>query len=396
MKPRHQVSRVAIDMIKRFEGCRRTAAALPGGGWTIGYGHVRSARERAEVSPADAEALLIYDLLEVTGAVNDWTFTPLTQNQFDALVSFAFNIGLENFRRSLVLRRVNEGALIQAACALEMWREAELDGERIVVDALVRRRAAEKTLFLTPPGGWVPAPTPVVRPRLDLLADAAPRLTPAAIVAPLDGPVAAFRDIGPETVRPVKPEVHVAEPDSPVQQAAAAVVERLQALAPDEQDVTPAAPGHAALEATADAEPAPAIAPIASRPSALGFNFRLATPPASTPEPPEPANAPAEGEEAAAEPVLAAGAHLRKRMFPARRRPGSRVGGRPASVWPFVGLGAVGLVVAVAGVYWGFGPHAEAGAVSARPVGWVAGVIGVVCLASAVYFLLERLGGRED
>ena len=99
MKPRHQVSRVAIDMIKRFEGCRRTAAALPGGGWTIGYGHVRSARERAEVSPADAEALLIYDLLEVTGAVNDWTFTPLTQNQFDALVSFAFNIGLENFRR---------------------------------------------------------------------------------------------------------------------------------------------------------------------------------------------------------------------------------------------------------------------------------------------------------
>ena len=66
----------------------------------------------------DAKALLRYDLLAVTGAVNDLTFTPLNQNQFDALVCFAFNIGIENFRRSSALRRVNEGNLLQAASSI--------------------------------------------------------------------------------------------------------------------------------------------------------------------------------------------------------------------------------------------------------------------------------------
>ena len=63
---------------------------------------------------------------------------------------FAFNIGLDNFLRSGVLRRINEGSLLQAACAMEMWRKADFEGERIVIDALVRRRAAEVALFLKP------------------------------------------------------------------------------------------------------------------------------------------------------------------------------------------------------------------------------------------------------
>ena len=167
MKPRHQVSREAMELIKSFEGFRRSAAKLADGRWTIGYGHTKTAREGVEISEKDAEALLIYDLLEITAAVNAWTYTPLTQNQFDALVSFAFNVGLSNFRGSSVLLRINEGAMLQAAGALEMWRKADFEGERIVVDALVRRRAAEKTLFLTPPGGWAPAPSPVVKPLLD-------------------------------------------------------------------------------------------------------------------------------------------------------------------------------------------------------------------------------------
>src|SRR6185437_7015731 len=148
MKPRHRVSRAAIELITRFEGYRRKAAQLPDGRWMIGYGHTLTAREGAEVSEEDAEALLLYDLIAVSHAVNEWTYAPLTGNQFDALCSFAFNIGLENFRRSSVLKRLNEGALIQAACAMELWRRAEFSGERIVIDALVRRRASEKALFL--------------------------------------------------------------------------------------------------------------------------------------------------------------------------------------------------------------------------------------------------------
>ena len=167
MKPRHQASKTAIGLIKAFEGYRRSAARLADGRWTIGYGHTLTAREGAEVNESDAEALLIYDLLAVGGAVNDQIFTPLTQNQFDALCSFAFNIGLEAFGSSNVLHLINEGALLQAAHSLEAWRKADFDGESIVVDALVRRRAAEKTLFLTPEAGFVPVPSAVVAPRLD-------------------------------------------------------------------------------------------------------------------------------------------------------------------------------------------------------------------------------------
>ncbi len=184
MKPRHQVSRAGLALIKAFEGYRRSAARLADGRWTIGYGHTLSAREGAEVSEADAEALLIYDLLAISAAIEDLTYTPLTPNQFDALASFAFSIGIETFRTSNVLLLVNEGALLQAAHALEAWRKASFDGEEIVVDALVRRRAAEKALFLTPQGGYVAAPSAVVTPKLDADAVFAEVVD---IHAPLDG-----------------------------------------------------------------------------------------------------------------------------------------------------------------------------------------------------------------
>ena len=129
MKPRQQVSRAAIELIKRFEGRRSSAVQLEDGRWTIGFGHTKTARQGVEISEADAEALLIYDLMEVAGAINDWVYTPLTQNQFDALAAFVFNIGLENFRHSGVLRRLNEGALLQAACAMEMWRKVDFEGD---------------------------------------------------------------------------------------------------------------------------------------------------------------------------------------------------------------------------------------------------------------------------
>ncbi|HWW24853.1 MAG TPA: lysozyme, partial [Caulobacter sp.] len=199
MKPRYQVSRAAVDLIKRFEGYRMKAAQLPDGRWTLGYGHTLTARAGAAVSEQDAEALLLYDLITVAHAVNENVYTTLNQNQFDALVCFAFNIGTENFVRSAVLRRLNEGALLQAACEMEMWRKADFEGERIVIDALVRRRSAEKALFLTPPdGAWVAAPSSVLRPRIDHDAGKlVPSQTPVAITTALTGDRAvALRDDG--------------------------------------------------------------------------------------------------------------------------------------------------------------------------------------------------------
>jgi len=266
MKPRHRISRAAIELIKRFEGYRARAAKLADGRWTIGYGHTRTAREGAEVSEQDAEALLLYDLIAVARLVNEITYAPLTQNQFDALCCFAFNIGLDNFRSSSVLRRINEGQLLQAACAMELWRKADFEGERIVIDALVRRRAAEKTLFLTPMDGWVPAPSPILRPNVDAdIGGVVPRQTPLALRAALDGVDAvAERDPAATPLAPAPPEEEAVVP-SPAQAAAAAVSYRLASIFSDEpvkSDVEPDGATDAEAEAEAQIETDAALAPV--------------------------------------------------------------------------------------------------------------------------------------
>jgi len=191
MRARQKVTRAGIQLIAAFEGLRRRAARLPDGRWTIGYGHTLSAREGAEVSEEDAQALLHFDLLPIAEAVNSLVFTPLTQNQFDALTAFAYNVGIDQFRTSDVLKRVNEGRLTEAACAIDLWRKADLSGEPVILDALIRRRASEKALFLTPPDGFVPTPSPLVRPRVDTdLAPALPQSRPAEIDVPMEGAVA--------------------------------------------------------------------------------------------------------------------------------------------------------------------------------------------------------------
>src|SRR5258708_36375310 len=100
MQPRHRVSRTAIDLIKRFEGYRQRAAQLPDGRWTIGHGHTLTARQGAEVSADDAEALLLYDLIAISKALTEQGFVTLGQNEFDALSAFIFNIGPHTFGRS--------------------------------------------------------------------------------------------------------------------------------------------------------------------------------------------------------------------------------------------------------------------------------------------------------
>ena len=250
MTPHPRLSKAGIDLVKRFEGLRRKAARLEGGGWTIGYGHTASAREGAVVSAEQAELLLIYDLDRVARAIDPLVFTPLNANQFNALVAFGFNVGMENFRSSAVLRKVNEGAYLQAAAAFELWRRASFEGESLVVDGLIRRRAAEKLLFLTPPEGFRPIPTPVVRPAYDgaaadLRSQARGLVGAADLYVPLDGERAVAAR-------------------SEVEEAAHNVTARLQSLfpepapppEPDPQDL--AAPPFHQPEPETDPPPAPA------------------------------------------------------------------------------------------------------------------------------------------
>lgn len=164
---RLETSRIALDLIKSFEGFRAKAAQLKNGGYTIGYGHVATAREGMQITREQAEELLKWDVKPIEYAIRQMCFAPISQQQFDALVSFVFNIGIDNFKDSDVLKHINQGEPIAAAIAMNAWRRANLNGKIIIVDALVRRRAHEMALFLETIGPRPAATSSVISPKLD-------------------------------------------------------------------------------------------------------------------------------------------------------------------------------------------------------------------------------------
>jgi lysozyme len=197
-------SRAAFDLIASFEGFRTRAVLAPGGKWTLGFGHTATAREGLNVTRAEAEDLLRWDLLPIEDSLRQVALTPLTQNQFDALLSFAFNIGLENFKKSEVLKYLNQGQPIAAALSMHAWRRARVNGRVLTIDALVRRRAAEAALFLEPVGARAAAPTSIVAPEVDLGAN-----------------VSFFTQEGPQDEKPAtEVEAKPSEAPTPVPQVA--------------------------------------------------------------------------------------------------------------------------------------------------------------------------------
>jgi lysozyme len=252
-----------------------------------------------------------------------------------------------------VLKRVNEGQHLQAAAAMELWRKSDVDGEGLVVDALVRRRAAEKALFLTPDGGWIPAPSAVIEPKADHgLAVAAPE-SPATD-AVIDG----------------------ADEASPVERAAANLAARLQALALDE-------PPAAEIPAT---EPPVAVAELPSEPAP----FPGAVQPEPAPPPVETPIAPFEPTPPAPSDVEA----LRRTIFGVPEpRPRLELG----AYAPLALLGGAGLAVFIAAVIWAFHSKPTGGALTPLNIGVVlVGFIGILGVASAVYLVLEKLAGRDQ
>lgn len=223
-----RTSSVGLDLIRSFEGFRETSVRLPDGRWTVGYGHVRTAREGIRISEEDALDLLVHDLGAIEEAFATLIYASLNQNQFDALVSFAFNISLGQFRESKVLEAVNAGDEIGAASAFDGWRKARVNGRMIIVDALVRRRAAEKALFLEPVGRRPTAPTPIVTPILDTG-------MPAPVLGRIDEPRPYQAETG-ESEEPVdnEPSAEIFAPD-----IARAVAELAGRLGPSELRKSP-------------------------------------------------------------------------------------------------------------------------------------------------------------
>ncbi len=216
MKLNLRVTPATIELIKRYEGLRERAARRSDGVWVIGYGHTRYAREGAQVTEKDAEALLLYDLMQISSALEKVIETPLNAHQFDALAAFSFDVGIEEFRNSDVLRWVREGALLQAASAIEAWRPPQDGHDRPSLDEIVRRRAEEKALFLRPVASAGPAQT--FAPRL-VVPERSPAPEPTAppvlVVAPSVPPPSPPVVISPPRTEPVAPPV-AAVPVQPV------------------------------------------------------------------------------------------------------------------------------------------------------------------------------------
>ena len=141
-----KISSAGLNIIKEFEGFRANAYRDPVGVWTIGYGTIRGVKPGDVVSRAEAERRLRQELVEYERAVERATGGNATQPQFDALVSFAYNVGVKGMAGSTVIKRHNAGDHQAAARAFGLWNKA---GGK-VWPGLTRRRAAEAALYLTP------------------------------------------------------------------------------------------------------------------------------------------------------------------------------------------------------------------------------------------------------
>jgi len=133
-----------IALIKKFEGCRLTAYQDSVGVWTIGYGSTKDIKKGMRISHIQAEKFLVDDLDEAEGAVSRLVEVDINQNEFDALVSFAFNLGGGALSKSTLLKKLNSGDKSGASDEFLRWVYA--GGE--ILDGLVRRRNAERAMFL--------------------------------------------------------------------------------------------------------------------------------------------------------------------------------------------------------------------------------------------------------
>ena len=135
-------------LIQNWEGLRLKAYLCPAGVLTIGFGHTgRDVKPGMTITRERAEQLFDNDVKWAVQAVNAAVKTPINQREFDALVSFCFNVGAGNFRGSTLLRYLNAGKKAEAAKQFDRW---VFGANKRKLAGLVNRRKAERTMFTTP------------------------------------------------------------------------------------------------------------------------------------------------------------------------------------------------------------------------------------------------------
>lgn len=137
------ISNDGIDLIKRNEGLRLKAYRCPGGVWTIGYGHTSGVKDGDVITKEQAEELLKKDIKEIEYKLNSLNLN-LTQNQFDALVSFIFNVGWSNFKSSTLLKKIRINP-DDPSIRYEFSRWVFANGKKL--NGLIKRRNEEANLY---------------------------------------------------------------------------------------------------------------------------------------------------------------------------------------------------------------------------------------------------------
>jgi len=138
-----KTSAEGLALIQKFEGCElesyRCSADVP----TIGFGHTRGVKDGDTCTQEEANQLLADDLEEFEGYVAKLVDIDLTQNEFDAMVAWTFNLGPTNLKSSTLLQKLNEDDRADVPHQIKRWNKAG----GIVLNGLVRRREAEALLF---------------------------------------------------------------------------------------------------------------------------------------------------------------------------------------------------------------------------------------------------------
>jgi lysozyme len=138
-----EYSKKGLYLTESFEGCKMTAYQDPVGVWTVGYGHIRGVQAGLVCTQAQAGQWLRTDIAIAEHFVNTHVHITLTQGEFDALVDFAFNLGIGAENGSTLLALVNQGKFAEAALQFPRWDKA--GGHESA--GLLRRRLAEQALF---------------------------------------------------------------------------------------------------------------------------------------------------------------------------------------------------------------------------------------------------------
>lgn len=147
-----KTSQDGINLIKYFEGFRTKAYQDSVGVWTIGYGTTKGIKEGMIITESKAEEWLARDIAYFENKVSELVKIPLRQNEFDALISFTYNLGEGNLKKSTLLKKLNNvsytNPLLMAEVADEFLKWNKAGGK--VLAGLTKRRMAEREMFLRP------------------------------------------------------------------------------------------------------------------------------------------------------------------------------------------------------------------------------------------------------